>query len=102
MAQKKDRNWIGGSGKMHIFDDNSHVINLFLKLEDLVGLPQTDKGYIRIVAGERKSPDDYGNTHFIYEDEFVPKKAVDKGHDKDPVKPDPGGMSEDETDDLPF
>ena len=85
---------------MHIFEDDSHVINLFLKLEDLVGLPQTDKGYIRIVAGERREPDAYGNTHYIYEDEFVPKKAVDKGHESSPVSPAPNGNSD--TDDLPF
>ena len=98
----KDRKWIGGSGKMHVFADNSHVINLFLKLEDLVALPQTDKGYIRIVAGERKDPDKYGNTHYLYEDEFVPKKSVDKGHTDNPVKPDPTPSGEEQSDDLPF
>jgi len=32
----------------------------------------TSSGYINIEIGKRKKVDQYGNTHFIYEDEYDP------------------------------
>jgi hypothetical protein len=105
MAKKNDskgtREFIGGSGKMHVFQDGGHVINLMIKLEDLIGssdgkvkpLPVSEKGYIRIVLGERKEPDQFKNTHYIYKDTFVPKKKDDAPK---------GDSGDDKDDDMPF
>jgi len=93
-----ERNFIGGSGREYIFKDGGQIINMFVKFEDLEALPRTDKGYIRFVMAERKEPDQFKNTHYIYEDTFVPEKK-DAPADKGDAEVDP---DDNDADDLPF
>ena len=95
---KKDRKFIAGSGRIYIFDDGGSVINCFLKLDDLKACPVTPKGYIRIVLAEKPEPDQFGNTHYAYQDDFVPKE-VTKTEKSPPPETNP---ADNETDDLPF
>lgn len=108
MANKKnqDRNFIGGSGKEFIFPDGGQIINCFINFDDLAALPRTDKGYIRFVLAERKEPDQFKNTHFFYEDTFVPDSSKSK-KDTNTVAESSASQVEDssdgdKTDDLPF
>lgn len=73
------KNYISGGAKKVTFGDGGSIINLDLKLEDINNLPVSDKGYIRIVVAERSTTDQYGNTHYVYENQFVPDKSKGKG-----------------------
>ena len=97
MAEQK--NYIGGSGRRVTFQNGGELLNMYLKFDDLASLPKDKNGYIKIVAAERREPDDYGNTHSVYEDTFVPKK--DAGEAKTKTKPAPA-KEDDGGDDLPF
>ncbi len=66
------KNYIKGNWKEKVFDNGWSVIKLWLYLPDLLRLPMTSSGYINIEIGKRKKVDQYGNTHFIYEDEYDP------------------------------
>jgi len=52
------------------------ILNLSLSMEDLESLPQTN-GYIKMSIAPRKEVGPYGDTHYVYENEFVadPAKA---------------------------
>lgn len=52
----------------------------------------TGKCYLNINVSERRNPDNYGNTHSVTLDEFVPDKSYQKASQK---------VEEDE-DDIPF
>ena len=78
MAKKSTKNYISGGAKEVRFNDGGTIINLDLKLEDLNSLPVSDKGYIRIVVAQRSTVDQYGNTHYVYENTFVPDKSKGK------------------------
>jgi hypothetical protein len=75
----KKKNYVSGGAKEIKFADGNAIINLDLKLEDLNSLPVSEKGYIRVVVAPRQSPDQYGNTHYVYENDFVPDKSKAKG-----------------------
>jgi hypothetical protein len=101
--KKSDRKFIAGSGRNHIFKDGGQVINMYLKKSDLMNIKENEQGYIRFIIGEKPSPDAYKNTHYAYEDTFVPEpqagnsvKANDKPSGKTTLNP------KDATDDLPF
>jgi hypothetical protein len=73
MAKNSTKNYISGSAKKVTFADGGEIINLDLKLSDLAALPANERGYIKITISERKTVDEYGNTHSIYENAYVPK-----------------------------
>ncbi len=79
MKSTKKKNYISGGAKKVTFGDGGSIINLDLKLEDLNSLPVSEKGYIRIVVAERSTVDQYGNSHYVYENTFVPDKSKAKG-----------------------
>ena len=85
MAEKK----YVGNGKA-IKGKFGTFYNLSLKLSDLEKLPTNDKGYIKISMSELKQPDQYGNTHTLYENDY---KAPQKINANEDVELDP---------DLPF
>lgn len=75
ISTKKTKNYISGSARQVDFESGDSVINLDLKLEDLNNLPVSEKGYIRLVVAKRKSVGNYGETHSVYENDFVPDKT---------------------------
>lgn len=72
---KTTKNYIGGGAREVKFGDGGSLINVDLKLEDLNNLPVSERGYIRLVVAPRKDTDQFGNTHSIYENTFVPDKS---------------------------
>lgn len=49
------------------------IIKLMLNIEDLDNLPRTEKGYIKLVVAQRREVGQYGDTHSVYEDDYVPQ-----------------------------
>lgn len=82
---KKAKNYISGSARQVDFGSGDPIINLDLKLEELNNLPVSDKGYIRLTIAKRKSVGNYGETHSVYENDFVPDKS--KSKEAGPSKP---------------
>lgn len=80
-ANKKPRKYIKGSAKEPEFSrDRGDIINIDLyvpELEDFVN----EAGYAKITIYRRREIDDYGNTHYMFQNEFKP--------DKSKVKPKP-------------
>lgn len=73
------KNYIRGSARQVTFSDGGSVVNIDLNLEDINSLPVSDSGYVRITLAQRQSADQYGNTHYVYENTFVPDKTKGKG-----------------------
>lgn len=99
MAEQK--NYIGGSGKKIVFPNGGELLNMYLKKSDLASLKEDKNGYIKIVAAERREADDYGNTHSVYEDTFVPKKDTGAATGTKPSAK-PAANPDEASDDLPF
>jgi len=76
---KTSKNYIRGGAKEVTFNDGGKIINLDLNLEDLNSLPVSEKGYIRLVVAQRASTDQFGNTHYVYENTFKPDASKAKG-----------------------
>lgn len=75
ISTKKKKNYIAGSARKIEFEDGSYKINLDLKLDELNALPVSEKGYIRLTVAPRKEVGTYGETHSVYENDFVPDKS---------------------------
>ena len=75
-------------------------IKIGLKMSDLVA---NDKGYVNLVIGKKRETDQYGNTHSVWVDDFVPTKQ-----NRAPEPPVPplncftNDSGEPLSDDLPF
>lgn len=87
ISTKKKKNYISGGARRVEFGDGSSIINLDLKLSDINDLPVSEKGYIRLTVSERKETDQFGNTHSVYENDFVPDKSKSKAEEKPTAKP---------------
>lgn len=61
-----------GKGKQGKFD----IINIGLRYEDL---KPNERGYVNICVGKMKNPDDKGNTHTAWLNDFQPKRERDDG-----------------------
>jgi len=76
MAEKK----YVGNGKA-IQGKYGTFYNLSLKLSDLEKLPTNDKGYIKVSMSELKQPDQYGNTHTLYENDYKAPQKINANED---------------------
>ena len=45
-------------------------LKIGIRVSDLV---PNEKGYVNLIIQEMKKPDEYGNTHTVYVDDWVPK-----------------------------
>jgi hypothetical protein len=76
---KKPRKYIKGSAKEPEFSrDRGDIINIDIyvpELEDFVN----EAGYAKITIYRRREIDDYGNTHYMFQNEFIPDKSKAKG-----------------------
>ena len=64
------KNYVKWSAKL-VKTQYGDLINVSLNVEDLQRLPQT-KGYVKITLAPRKEIWQYWDTHYIYENDFVP------------------------------
>lgn len=80
-------NYIKGSAREIHFDNGGSVINLSLNKEELMKLPGE---YVKLTIAPRRQEDDYGNTHYVKENDYKPKDRTDNSSSKD------------DKDDLPF
>lgn len=58
-----------GKGKQGKFD----IINIGLRYEDL---KPNERGYVNICVGKMKNPDDKGNTHTAWLNDYQPKQQT--------------------------
>lgn len=63
-----DKNYIGGSAKV-VSTQFGEIINLSLKLEDMQKIVN-EKGYVNMSVMKRKEPGQYGDTHYVVENDY--------------------------------
>jgi len=78
---KKVKNYVKGGAKEHTFSNGDSVINLDIKIEGKIlgskgDILPNDAGYAKIVVKALPSPDQYGNTHSVTENEWKPEKGA--------------------------
>jgi hypothetical protein len=98
---KKPKNYLKGSAKLHEFSNGGHVIHVDILKSELEKLQVNKSGYIKITIGSLAKPDNWGNTHSIYENEFEPKAQGASSLTSAP-KPQTGTYKKPTTDSLPF
>ena len=79
-----DKIFLKCSAKQKRFDNGGSVINLGVKVADLVAFAQAhtnERGYLNLVISERREVGQYGDTHSVTLDTYV-------SHAKEP-----GGMA---------
>ena len=83
----EERKYVGNARKI-TFDNGGHVLNGSLSLENLKA-HVSEKGYVRITIAELRKPDNFGNTHSIYINEYKPKvkDGADAHSSSEPVPP---------------
>lgn len=67
-----EKNYIKGFAKERKFDNGWSIISLSLNLEQLKTLPVDKYWNIKVDVCEREA-DQYGNTHYVVENTYVPK-----------------------------
>lgn len=58
------------------FDNGGSIISLAINYNDFSELKPNEKGFVRLVLAKKREKDEYGNTHYLYLDEYVPKKDL--------------------------
>lgn len=87
----KVKQYVRGSAKEKVFDNGSSLVNFSINIKDQVILDNVDeKGWVQLVISSKRVVDAYGNSHYIYLNDFVPTKQE--------VKPE----TKEEKDELPF
>lgn len=87
------KNYIRGWAKQ-ITTKFGPILKLMLNIEDLNALPKTEKWYIKLVVAQRKEVWQYGDTHSVYEDDYVPNQNGENGGTSN--------SQEDSSEELPF
>lgn len=70
-----DKKYIGGSAKS-VSTQYGEFINLSLKLADMQAIVN-EKGYVNMTVLKRKELGQYGDTHYVVENDYVPKAKQD-------------------------
>jgi hypothetical protein len=70
-----DKKYIGGSAKA-VSTQYGEILNLSLKLEDMQAIVN-EKGYVNMTVLKRKEPGQYGDTHYVVENDY--QKNRDNG-----------------------
>ena len=72
----RKKNYIkGGAREMH-FDNGGSNIKVDLYKEALDQLPVNANGYIKLIIAPLKNVDKFGNTHCVYENDFMSQKVT--------------------------
>jgi hypothetical protein len=72
-----DKNYIGGSAKV-VSTQFGEIINLSLKLEDMQKIVN-EKGYVNMSVMKRKEPGQYGDTHYVVENDYQKTREANGG-----------------------
>jgi len=94
--QKKEKKYLKSSVKEPSFAHKTgDLLNINLNLEELQAIVNS-KGWVNITVSRRREVDEYGNSHYVTVNDFVPNKDYMS-------KPKtPQSTSEDPVEDLPF
>jgi hypothetical protein len=81
-----EKTYLKCSAKARSFDNGGTVINLGVKADELIAFAQAHRnqgGYLNLVIGERRTTGQYGDTHSVWLDTYVPKskRAADDASD---------------------
>lgn len=68
-----DKKYIGGSAKA-VKTQYGEILNLSLKLEDMQEIVN-ERGYVSMSVMARREPGQYGDTHYVVENDYKPKNA---------------------------
>lgn len=98
----KKRNYIKGSAKEVKFANGGSIVHIDILLEDLYRLPVNKSGYIKLSLSALPSPDKFGNTHSLFENDFVPKAQGAIAPAQAPKPTTPTRSSRPSTNDMPF
>lgn len=102
-STKEKRNFLKGSARAVHFNNGGHIIHIDLLKEDLDKLPVNKSGYVKISVSSLPKPDKFGNTHSVFENEFVPDPKFANKEAKAPGKTQTAGYGKRSSDDiLPF
>jgi len=63
-----DKKYIGGSAKA-VSTQYGEILNLSLKIEDMQAIAN-EKGYVNMTVMKRKEPGQYGDTHYVVENDY--------------------------------
>ncbi len=72
-----EKTYLKCSAKARTFDNGGSVINLGVKVEELIAFARehgNQGGYLNLVVSERRTPGQYGDTHTVFLDDFVPRQ----------------------------
>ncbi len=72
-----DKKYIGGSAKA-IQTQYGEMMNLSLKLEDMQAIVN-EKGYVNMTVMKRKEPGQYGDTHYVVENDYQKNRDANGG-----------------------
>lgn len=88
-----DKKYIGGSAKA-VSTQYGEILNLSLKLEDMQAIAN-EKGYVNMTVLKRKEPGQYGDTHYVVENDYQKNRDANGGA---PAGPSTKSVA----DDVPF
>lgn len=72
-----DKKYIGGSAKARQ-TQYGEILSLSLKLEDMQAIVN-EKGYVNMTVLKRKEPGQYGDTHYVVEDDYMKNREAQGG-----------------------
>ncbi len=72
-----DKKYIGGSAKA-VSTQYGEILNLSLKLEDMQAIVN-EKGYVNMTVLKRKEPWQYGDTHYVVENDYQKNREANGG-----------------------
>ena len=81
----KTKIFVRSSSRQKVFDNGGEVINSSINVNDLTPYAD-DKGYVPIVVAMRNNVDEWGNTHYIYIDEFAMERKKERQNNTQEVK----------------
>ena len=72
-----DKKYIGGSAKA-VSTQYGEILNLSLKLADMQDIVN-EKGYVNMTVLKRKEPGQYGDTHYVVENDYQKNRDANGG-----------------------
>lgn len=69
-----EKNYIGGSAKARQ-TQYGEILSLSLKLEDMQKIVN-DRGYVNMTVLRRREPGQYGDTHYVVEDDYMKNRDM--------------------------
>ena len=102
--EKKKKNYVKGSTKEVTFSNGGTTVHLDIKVEGAVittngKLLPNEAGYVKLSLSKLPAPDQYGNTHTLYENDWKPSPKAVEAKAGQEAKPFPKAQPKD---DLPF